>query len=730
MSRKHPLSSPSRTLLAFCLLGPQLCLADAGEGEPTTLVVTATRSEKVESEAPASVSVVTEQEIENRQAQRIDEALQGVPGVFIRGMGGEQPSNWKNQITLRGVPGYYRTGVLLDGVPLNNAFSAGVNMSIVPMDEIHQIEVVPGPFSSLYGGAGMAGVINIITKAPEKRQLRAQGETGSHDFRSLTLGYQDKLDSGVGVSLSYGHKESDGYTDTYVTKSTGSSGGTPVSGWEQVGTSTGGTTYIVGDKGAQSWEQDNITARLYITPSEVSQWIFSTTYLDTDSYPADGESYLRADGVPFYSGSAEIDGASATIRATDFLSSSNGEEVKRYSLNYSRDLSEEAEVTGSISYQDNAYWYTSINSNLTDTEGSGKLSDIPANALNADFHLGTFAGDSHYLVLGVSANRDRLNKKVYTLDNWREEDEKGVRGDYASGESTLYALYLQDEYDLTSRLTAYLGARYDYWSTEGDIFIKDSLNHYDSRSSSAFSPKLSMVYELNKATVFKGALGRAFRAPNLSDMYSTFGTSTIYWSNPDLDPEQVTTAEFSVDQRLGADTKLRGTVYYSRFTDLIYSTTSGSDRTKLNAGEARTKGLDLELRHGLTKSIDTFVNATWVSTEITENSVRPESEGKQIPLQPKRLANVGIEGRWNDWSGSLIGTYVGDMYSRDDNTDDQRGVPGSYDAYFTLNSKLNYQVTDALTVNAAINNMLDREYYQGSSKSDERSYYLGVSARY
>ncbi|MET0028833.1 MAG: TonB-dependent receptor [Candidatus Thiodiazotropha sp.] len=730
MSRKHLPSFPPRTLLAVCLCGPQMCLADDRVEEPVTLVVTATRSEKVESEAPASVTVVTDREIENRQAQRIDEALQGVPGVFIRSLDGGQPSNWQNQITLRGVPGYYRTGVLLDGVPLNNAFSAGVNMSIVPMDEIQQIEVVPGPFSSLYGGAGMAGVINIITKAPEKRQLRAQGEIGSHDFRSLSLGYQDKLDSGIGLSLSYGHKESDGYVDTYVTKSPSSSGGTPVTGWEQVGTSTGGTTYIVGDKGAQSWEQDNVTARLYINPSEVSQWIFSTTFLDTDSNPSDGESYLRADGATFNSGSAEIDGSSTTIRATDFLGTSNGEEVKRYSVNYSRELSEQADVKGSLSYQNNAYWYTSINSNPTDTEGSGKLSDIPANSLNADVHLGTFAGESHYLVLGASANRDRLHKQVYALDNWREEDDKGVRSDYARGESTLYAVYLQDEYDLSSRLTAYLGARYDHWSTEGDIYINDSLNHYDSRSSSAFSPKLSMVYELSKVTVLKGALGRAFRAPNLSDMYSTFGTSTIYWSNPDLDPEQVTTAEFSVDQRLGSDTRLRGTVYCSRFSDLIYSTTSGSDRTKLNAGEARTKGLDLELRHALTPSIDTFVNATWVSTEITENSVRPESEGQQIPLQPKRLANIGMEGRLGDWSGSLIGTYVGEMYSRDDNTDDQQGVPGSYDAYFTLNSKLNYRFNDAMTASFAISNMLDREYYQGSSKADERSFNLGVSVRY
>src|SRR4030066_1053989 len=141
---------------------------EAGASLPE-MVVTATKTAKIISNAPATVTVVTAREIENKNVHRMEEALAGTSGVFVRGLGGEQPSNYLNQITLRGSPGYYRTGILVDGISINNAFSGGVNMSLVPVDDIKQIEVVPGPFSSLYGGAGMSGVVNIITKTPEKR---------------------------------------------------------------------------------------------------------------------------------------------------------------------------------------------------------------------------------------------------------------------------------------------------------------------------------------------------------------------------------------------------------------------------------------------------------------------------------------------------------------------------------------------------------------------------------
>lgn len=704
--------------------------AQADETRMDEVVVTATKTAKIASEAPASVTVVTAREIEERNVQRVDEALIGAPGVFIRGLGGERPSNWENQITLRGIPGYYRTGILVDGVPINNAFSGGVNMSIVPIDDIKQIEVVPGPFSSLYGGAGMSGVVNIITKTPEKREISALGEGGSHNFKSLDLGYRDKFSDAVGIRLSYGHKESDGYTSDYVTKTTSGSGGTVVSGWDKTNTATGTTAYIIGDKGKTGWEQDNYGAKLFLSLSPASRLIFESSYLTGRTKDGQGNTYLSSGGIPFVSGDANIDGKKSAIKATDFLNATNGEDVTRYGATFESDLAGDIKLKANLNYQDNQYWYTSIASDATHTSGPGTLSDIPASMINGDLQISFPVANNQLLVVGASANTSSLRKKVYSLADWREKDNTGAVGDHADGNSRSMAVYIQDEIALSQRLTVYGGARYDRWSTDGTIFINNTLNNYDTRTSSAINPKASAVYRLDQGTVIKGAIGKAFRAPNLSDMYSTWGTSTIYWSNPDLKPEKVTTAELGAEHEFKTGTLLRATYYRSDISDLIYSTTSGVDRYKFNAGSAEAEGIDLEARQKLAGGLTAFINATLVSTTITENALRQTSVGKQIPLQPKKLANIGLEGVRGRWSGSIIGAYVGGMYGNDDNSDTFNNVPGAYDPYFLASAKISYRIDKTLSASFSVKNLFDRDYFTGTSKADGRSVFLGLGFRY
>lgn len=723
-----------RTALALALAAAfplqQTARAEDNETLLGNVVVTATKTAKIASEAPATVTVVTAAEIADRNVHRLDQALAGAPGVFIRSQGAEQPSNWQNQITLRGIPGYYRTGILVDGIPINNAFSGGVNMSIVPIDDIQQIEVVPGPFSSLYGGAGMAGVVNVITRQPDQRDISIKGEGGSHDFRSLDLGYRDKLSDRVGISLNYGHKQSDGYASELVTKTPKGTGGTVVHGWERTTTNAGTPTYIIGDKGAEAWDLDNYGAKLFLTPTASSRLVLGASYLTHRTLDGRGNSYLSDGSAPFSSGTASIDGLKATINATDFLRGSTGEDVTRYTASYDTRLGGDLRLKANLSYQDNQYWYTSITTSATDTSGPGSYSDIPARMLTGDVQLSLPAGDSHFLVMGISGDDAKLNKKVYGLANWRDEDNLGSLGDWANGKSRAVAAYIQDEIALSERLTAYAGARYDRWTTEGTINIKNAQTTYDSRSSSAFNPKASLVYRMDRGTVIKGAIGKAFRAPNLSDMYSTFGSSTIYWSNPDLKPEEVTTAEIGIEHSFATGTLFRATVYRSELSDLIYTETTGSDRYKRNAGAAETEGIDLELRQTLPGGLHAFINATLVDTTITKNTLRPASIGKQIPLQASRLANIGLEGARGPWSGSIIGSYVGKMYSTDDNSDVVDEVPGSYDPHFVVSAKLAYRIGKPMTASLAINNLMDRDYYQGTSRADGRSIYLGLDYRF
>lgn len=693
------------------------------------MVVTATKTAKIVSEAPATVTVVTAKEIENKNAHRVDEALAGAPGVFIRSVGGEQPSNFSNQVTLRGIPGYYRTGVLVDGISINNAFSGGVNMSALPIDDIKQIEVVPGPFSSLYGGAGMAGVVNIITRSPEKREISIKGDAGSHNFRSVSAAYRNKLSDSLGVSIMYGHKQSDGYVNEYVTKTTATGSGTVVTGWQQTTTSTGTRTYIVGDKGKESWKQDNFGAKFYLDLSPVSRLIVDSSYLTHNTKDGQGNNYLRDGAVPFVGGAASINGERATINATDFLNTTNGEDMTRLAAIYESVLAENFKLKTSLSFQNNQYWYTSITTNATNINGPGSLSDIPNKKYDGDAQIGFSITENQYLVMGLSANKSTLEKKVYSLTSWRDTESTGSVGDWADGNSQLLAAYIQDEVSISGNLTVYGGARYDRWTTDGAIFIGGGLNNYSSRTSSAVSPKASAVYKFDQGTILKGAIGNAFRAPNLSDMYSTFGTTIISWSNPDLNPEKVTTAEIGTEHEFGTGTLLRATCYRSDFSDLIYSTSTGANRYKFNAGKAETRGIDLEARQKVA-GLTAFVNATFVNTKITENTVRPTSIGKQIPLQARKLANIGLEGNHGQWAGSIIGSYTGKIFSTDDNSDTISGVPGSYDANFVVNAKVSYKVDKSLTASLSIKNLFDREYFQSSSIADGRNVSLGLGFKY
>jgi len=76
-------------------------------------------------------------------------------------------------IRVRGFKGDQYTLVLIDGQPLNDAYTGGVEWGMLPVEDIERIEVIRGAGSALYGGNAMGGVINIITKIPEKLEFRA-----------------------------------------------------------------------------------------------------------------------------------------------------------------------------------------------------------------------------------------------------------------------------------------------------------------------------------------------------------------------------------------------------------------------------------------------------------------------------------------------------------------------------------------------------------------------------
>ncbi len=70
------------------------------------------------------------------------------------------------------------------------------------------------------------------------------------------------------------------------------------------------------------------------------------------------------------------------------------------------------------------------------------------------------------------------------------------------------------------------------------------------------------------------------------------------------------------------------------------------------------------------------------------------------------------------------------MYGNDDNSDTFNDVPGSYDPYFMASAKVSYKIDRTITASLSIKNLSDRKFYQGTSKADGRSVYLGIGLKY
>jgi len=282
------------------------------------ITVTATRSEVEPSQSPVSAAVVSSEEIATRNIQAVDQALYTTPGVYLsRGKG------YQDTLTGVGMRGFSargsnqnRTLVLLDGQPLNNPYTGSVAWTVLPVEEVDRVEVVRGPFSSLYGSNAMGGVIQILTKPVDRRRAEFKGEYGSQDTFRYSGRVSDRLFDRLGLSLGYERLQSGGYPSQLVTTA-GSvgTGGTPVTGFIPSLTSSGAATFVIGRSGDNWWNQHNWRARGDYSFS--SRTMLAVQYMrQASNYGYDAyTTFLRtADGQPFDSGTASITAGGQTRR--------------------------------------------------------------------------------------------------------------------------------------------------------------------------------------------------------------------------------------------------------------------------------------------------------------------------------------------------------------------------------------------------------------------------------
>ena len=154
-------------------------VALAGNDEQRkTVIVTATRTAQTADEVLSSVTVISREDIERRQARSVEDLLRGTQGISITNNGGPGKNT---SVFMRGTESDHIL-VLIDGVRAGSATSGGAAYGNIPIEQIERIEIVRGPRSSLYGSEAIGGVIQIFTRKGGKEGFTPSFSIGGGSY--------------------------------------------------------------------------------------------------------------------------------------------------------------------------------------------------------------------------------------------------------------------------------------------------------------------------------------------------------------------------------------------------------------------------------------------------------------------------------------------------------------------------------------------------------------------
>jgi len=726
------------------------------------VVVTATRVETPVEVAPASVNVVTKKETEKRDIKTLDDAVNELPGVYVHRTRAvlDTPTD---AISLRGIPGYRRNLVMVDGVPLNGPQGGELKLGGFRFEDIERIEVVKGPFSALYGGLAMGGVVNIISALPEKREITFKTGYGSSfdrgealdDLRKIYFSYGDKIKN-LSFFVSYGHEATNGFPSNLVRVMAQPPSG--VSGWKYTTTPEGDPRWIVGDSGDhKGWDQ-SFTLRMGYKFNEDTNLRFSLMRIWGSSSYDDPHTYLKDPaGNPVWNYYVPVPGGSPNVlNEAMFLAGKIAKDYTVYSLNFETKIKEaKLKMTLGLFDQDDYLFTTpcvgtltgcNMNDYATRAGGPGTTHNTPGKNYVADLQvtlpisLKTAYLNNHILTFGASYKRAEAETKQYKLSNWKDENSKTSLMYESEGKDRIFALFIQDEIPVTQKLTLYIGARQDWWETfdgyENYVGNPQYPKEYKERSESSFNPKFSFVYNFSEKTVLRGSVGRAFRPPMVLELYRSFMTpGSFIYGNPDLKTEKCWSWDLGIRHSFWEGNKVEISYFENYLKDLIYQRTTGqyigprAVVETVNAGKAKVKGVEFSIEQKFGKYVRTFANLTWNDAKIKDNPANPRSEGKRITGIPETMFNVGLEIEKESFSASLVGRYRSKVYGNDENKDRKEGVMGSYDSYFIADAKLAYKIFKNASLSLSVDNLFDKKYYYFYLEP-RRSWFLEFSYKF
>lgn len=665
------------------------------------MVVSATRSEKKLLDTAASVSVITDKDLNKMHINNLDEAFVKIPGVYVGRLSGIGSTT--SQTVMRGVNAANSVAVLVDGVQVNDSYNGSVTWSAIPVDMVKRVEVLRGPASVLYGGNALAGVINIITKDVDKTSVNLKLSYGSNNTQNHSLYVAGKASDKLDFNVNYEKKKTDGYITDPVLSSKA------VFGAETTTTNTGAKRWIIGNKGKRQWDENTVGVG------------FKYHFDESKSLALD---FTKNEYEYSYSAPTSYFGDDIIKKAGTYFSTPGEKASNKYNMTYNDNENGWKAVVG---YSDQYKQHDTSISKATD-------SSKPNTRFSFDLQKNQTISANNNAVFGLNYRKDEMDATVYKLADKFNSDSKIAVDSMASGTNKSFSAYIMDEHKFSDRWTATAGLRYDKWSTDGRILLpnKTEAINYDESTYDNWSPSLSVMYKPEADSSVYLSWGKAFEAPSLYRMYSSSYSSNVYnIANPNLKPQKAETFELGYKKDLNNKSAIGVSVYDTKYKGLLYKNSLGvvdgmNATCYQNAGEAEAKGFELELNHNFDDKWSAFLNYTY-QNPVIKKALKATEKDKYVTAIPKEVFRAGVTYSDDKWSGMLTGEYISKRFSKTDNSDTVNGVYGSYDPYFIMNMDISYSFNKNYTLTASVNNILDRDffnyYYQpGRTYSVELNY--------
>jgi len=674
-----------------------------GAAEVTNLppvIVTASRVAEPVNTVAASAVKITSDELQESQTRTLPEALDMTSGVMV-----QKTSYGQGSPYIRGFTGF-RTLMLVDGIRLNSpVFREGANQywNTVDSFSLGSVELLKGPGSALYGSDAVGGTVQAFTVMPE------YAPEGGGDIWGGRLAARVASAERSAIGRGEGYYGSDQWAGLFGLT------------YKDFGDLEGGKH--VGRQRKTGYQELDYDAKVRVALKGDRELVFAHMTVDQDDV-------WRTHRTPYgisWQGTAIGTEPVHTFdqdHSITYLRYIDREETFLYDELQATVYFQRQEETKEVVKKDNTRSVDGF-----DVKTWGASADMVKETA-----LGTWAYGVEYVRDGVDSFRNNYNA-AGALSSI------GIQGPVA--DDSYYhtaALYVQDRVRLSDRWELTFGER--------ATFARADIGRYENFETSPHSPAsmdehwydlsghIRLAYTvIDDCWLVYASASQAYRAPGLSDLtrFDVSKSTDVETPSTNLDPETYLCGE--VGTRVKADpVEWHAAYFYTRIRDLIIRQAAADGTfTKINGGDGYVHGFESELQVRLSKQWLSRTGFTWMEgyTDYDAADGTKISEPvRTMPLTAYTALRWESEDRrfWAEAAERASDTE--DRLTASDKTDTQRIPPGGTPGYAVTDLRCGWRVGHGLSMVAAVENVLDKDYRIHGSGSNEPGRNFILSAEY